>query len=142
MMKTTFHPLLLAAVLLTAAGCQSPVTSGVSSRVVVSGDRVIDASLRIDHPGVARHVALAGAQTRLTSDGFLRVIAQLESTDHRDYAVQYKFRWFDEAGMEVTYGGERPWQQATIHGGETFPASAVSPIRDPSGFVIQLRPIR
>lgn len=131
----------LAASIALGAGCQSPVTSGFSSRVAVSGDRIIDASLKTDNPGVARHVALASAQTQLTSDGFLKVIAQLASTDHRDYAVQYKFRWFDETGMEVTFGGERPWQQATIHGGETFPAVAVSPIRAPSAFVVQLRAI-
>lgn len=132
---------ILAAVALFAAGCQSPVTSGESMSVIVTGDRIVGASLRVDHPGVARHVALAGATTALTPDGFLRVQAHLVSTDHRDYAVQYKFRFFDANGMEA-FGPDRPWQVATIHGGEALRAEAVSPTPATgiSSFVVQLRP--
>lgn len=141
-MKTQFLLPSLVAALLFGAGCQSPVSSGVSSRVVVTGDRIVDASLKTDNPGVARHVALSGATTRRLPDGRLQVQALLESTDHRDYAIQYLFRWFDESGMEPKFAGERPWMQATIHGGEIFRAEAVSPIPNPSSFVVELRSLR
>lgn len=130
---------LLAAAALFAAGCQSPVTSGESMSVFTSGDRVVGASLRVDDPGVARHVAITGATTALTPDGLLRVQAHLTSTDHRDYAVQYKFRFFDANGMQV-FGPDRPWQVAMIHGGEELRAEAVAPARDVASFVVLLRP--
>ena len=131
--------LLLLAAALFAAGCQSPVTSGESMTVLTSGDRVVGASLRVDDPGVARHVSLTGATTALASDGFLHVQAHLTSTDHRDYAVQYKFRFFDANGMQV-FGPDRPWQVAMLHGGEDFRADAVAPALNVASFIVMLRP--
>ena len=137
--KTTTAALFAASALLLLPGCQSPVTTGVSTAVSVSGDRIVDASLQVDDRGVARHVSLVGATTHLLPNGLLRVQARLASTDRREFRIQYRFRWFDEAGLEVTTGGGSPWIAAVLHGGEDIPLSGVSPRPDVSAFTVSVR---
>lgn len=119
------------------AGCQSPVTSGMRASVAVDGDVAIDASLATDNSGVARHVSLVGVTTHLLGNGMLRVQARLASNDHRDYTVQYKFRWYDASGMEM--GGQSPWLPLTIHGGELVQPEGVSPMAGVASVVVQVR---
>lgn len=137
--KPTAAALFAASALLLLQGCQSPVTSGVSTAVAVTGDRIVEASLQVDDRGVARHVSLVGATTQLLPNGLLRVQARLASTDRRDFKIQYRFRWFDEAGMEVTTGGGSPWIVVVLHGGEDVPLSGVSPLPDVSAFTVAVR---
>lgn len=120
------------------AGCQSPVTSGMRSSVAVNGDVVIDASLSTDNSGVARHVSLVGVTTYLLDSGLLKVQARLASNDHRDYAVQYKFRWYDAHGMEIA-GDSRPWLPLTLHGGEVVQPEGVSPKAGIGAVVVEVR---
>lgn len=119
------------------AGCQSPVSSGMRAAVAVDGDVAVDASLATDNSGVARHVALVGVTTHLMDNGMLRVQARLSSNDHRDYTVQYKFRWYDANGMEM--GGSSPWLPITIHGGELVQPEGVSPMAGVSAVVVEVR---
>ncbi len=119
-------------------GCQSPITSGMHTAVAVDGDVVINASLSTDNSGVARHVSLVGVTTKLLGNGLLKVQAQLASNDHRDYNVQYKFRWYDAHGMEIA-GGTRPWLHVTIHGGEITSPEGVSPAPGVSAVVVEVR---
>lgn len=120
------------------AGCQSPVTSGMHASVAVDGDVAINASLTTDNSGVGRHVALAGVTTYLLENGLLKVQARLASNDHRDYAVQYKFRWYDAHGMEIA-ADSRPWLPLTIHGGEIVQPEGVSPTAGVSAVVVEVR---
>lgn len=117
----------VAAMMAVLAGCQSPVTAGAHGKVSVSGDSIINATLAVDNPAFARHISLTDVRTRLLPNGLLQVQAVLQSTDRRDYSVQYKFRWFDETGMEITGTGHEPWMTAVVHGGETISAIGVSP---------------
>jgi uncharacterized protein YcfL len=107
--------------------------------VVVDGDVAIDASLATDNSGVARHVSLVGVTTRMLDNGLLRVQARLASNDHRDYAVQYKFRWYDANGMEIGGGGSSPWLPITIHGGEVVQPEGVAPRAGVSSLVVEVR---
>ena len=132
----------LAAGALLLAGCQSPHSSGQSSFVAVEGDQVVSASLQIDDAGLSRHVVLTGATTQLLRNGLLRVESRLCSTDHRDYSVQCKYRWFDDAGMEITTGGGSPWIPVFLHGGESVPVPGVSPRPGVTGFTLSVRHFR
>ncbi|MBR4612925.1 MAG: DUF1425 domain-containing protein [Kiritimatiellae bacterium] len=120
------------------AGCQSPVTSGMHANVLVDGDVAINASLTTDNSGVGRHVALVGVTTYQLGNGLLKVQARLASNDHRDYAVQYKFRWYDAHGMEIA-SHTRPWLPLTIHGGEVVQPEGVSPTAGVTAVVIEVR---
>lgn len=120
------------------AGCQSPITSGTQASVAVNGDVAIDASLTTDNSGVARHVSLVGVSTKLLGNGLLKVQARLQSNDHRDYKVQYKFRWYDANGMEIA-AGTRPWIPLVIHGGEIVQPEGVSPQAGVTGVVVEVR---
>lgn len=130
------------AILALGAGCLAPSTAGQQTTVQVDGDRVISAELRTDSPWAARHVALSGVTTALLPNGLLQVQAHLTSTDKRDVALQYKFRWYDVRGMEIEAGAERPWQQATLHGGEGFRANGVAPSDSVATVVVAVRPLR
>lgn len=142
MKKQVFGLSCVCAMLVLGAGCLAPSTAGQQSTIVVEGDRVISASLKTDSPWAARHVALSGATTALLPNGLLQVQAHLTSTDKRDYALQYKFYWYDVRGMEIKADAERPWQQATIHGGEGFRANGVAPSDSVATVVIAVRPLR
>ena len=120
------------------AGCQSPVTSGMHASVAVDGEVAIDASLATDNSGVARHVSLVGVSTQLLGNGLLKVQARLASNDHRDYSVQYKFRWYDAHGMEIA-AGTRPWLPLVIHGGEIVQPEGVSPAQGVTAVVVEVR---
>lgn len=121
------------------AGCQSPVTSGMHASVAVDGDVAINASLTTDNSGVGRHVSLVGVTTFLMDNGLLKAQARLASNDHRDYAIQYKFRWYDAHGMEINGGGPSPWLPLTIHGGEIVQPTGVSPRAGVAALVIEVR---
>lgn len=121
------------------AGCQSPVTSGMRASVAVDGDVAINASLTTDNSGVARHVSLVGVTTHLLGNGLLKVQARLASNDHRDYTVQYKFRWYDAHGMELGGDGSSPWLPITIHGGEIVQPEGVSPRAGVASVVVEVR---
>jgi uncharacterized protein YcfL len=120
------------------AGCQSPVTSGMRASVAVDGDVAINASLDTDNSSVARHVSLVGVSTQLLDNGLLKVQARIASNDHRDYTVQYKFRWYDAHGMEIA-GNSRPWAPITIHGGEIVQAEGVSPKPGVAAVIVEVR---
>lgn len=121
------------------AGCQSPVSSGARAAVNVSGDAIIAASLSSDNSALARHIALTGVRTRLLANGLLEAQASIESNDRRDYLIQYKFRWFDEAGMEIPNVGQEPWIVATVHGGEILNAIGVAPRKNVAGLTVSIR---
>jgi uncharacterized protein YcfL len=120
------------------AGCQSPVTSGMNASVAVDGDVAINATLSTDNLGVSRHVSLVGVSTQLLANGLLKVQARLASNDHRDYAVQYKFRWYDASGMEIA-AGTRQWLPLTIHGGEIVQPEGISPTAGVAALVVEVR---
>ena len=132
-------PLAAAALL---AGCQSPHSAGQRGLVSVVGDQVVNASLETSDKGLARHVSLTGFTTQMLPNGLLKAEARLGSTDHRDYSVQYKCRWFDAAGMEVTDDGGVPWLPLIIHGGDSEPATAVAPRAGMTAVVVSVRHLK
>lgn len=132
-------PLAAAALLV---GCQSPHSAGQRGLVSVVGDRVVNASLETSDKGLARHVSLVGFNTQLLPNGLLKAEARLGSTDHRDYSIQYKFRWFDAAGMEITTGDGAPWLPIVIHGGESVPATATSPLPGVTAVTVSIRHLK
>lgn len=144
-MKTLFslRTLCLLALCATFCGCiSSQNTAGQSAKVSISGDRVIDAELVINSPWVARHVALTGVTTKVLDNGLLKAQIHLTSTDKRDYAIQYKVKFFDYNGMEIKDAFSRPWQQATLHGGEDFQGEAVASSGNVASLQVFVRPVR
>lgn len=139
-MEKTLHALVAVAFSATVlTGCQSPVSSGSRTAVSVAGDTIVAASLSVDNPSLARHIAMTGVRTRLLANGLLEVQAALESNDKRDYLIQYKFRWFDDAGMEIPNVGQEPWVVATVHGGEILNAIGVAPRQNIAGLTVSVR---
>lgn len=136
----TLHALAFAAISAAMlAGCQSPVSSGARAAVNVTGDAIIAASLSSDNPSLARHIALTGVRTRLLPNGLLEAQASIESNDKRDYLIQYKFKWFDDAGMEIPNVGQEPWVVAMVHGGEILNAIGVAPRQNIVGLTVSVR---
>lgn len=116
------------AIFAVAAGCQSPRTAGFSVDGTLMGDSADpELSVRhvVDDPSLSR-IRPARLVTRMSNSGFLQVQTELANETRRDMAVQYKFAWFAEDGMEIQ-PGKRPWEQIVIHGGESVSLSGVCP---------------
>ncbi|MDD4537996.1 MAG: DUF1425 domain-containing protein [Lentisphaeria bacterium] len=129
------------AVLLVAAGCQSPKTAGQSiTATIVDGDPQLATVLRVDDQRLARYVSVKSVNSAVKHDGFLQAQVEVLNNSKRDYAVQYRYLWFDANDMEI-YPGKRPWQQAVLHGGESIRLQGISPYPEAKAFRVQIRPM-
>jgi len=125
--------------LFAAAGCQSPKTAGQSiTATIVDGEPELATVLRVDDQRLARYVAVKTVNSAVRHDGFLQAQVEVLNTSKRDYAVQYRYLWFDANDMEI-YPGKRPWQQAVLHGGESIRLQGISPYPEAKAFRVQIR---
>ena len=128
-------------VMLTAVGCQSPKTAGQSiTATIVDGDPQLATVLRVDDQRLARYVAVKSVNSAVKHDGFLQAQVEVLNTSKRDYAIEYRYLWFDANDMEI-YPGKRPWQQAVLHGGESIRLQGISPYPEAKAFRVQIRPM-
>jgi uncharacterized protein YcfL len=130
---------ILASAVFIMAGCQTPVTSGQYSKIHVSGDQIIQASLQTDNLALSRHVSVVGVNTKLLSNGLLKAEASIGSTDHRDYSIYYKFYWYDNDGMEMKVGDGEPWMFKQLHGGEFVTVTSVAPFKGAASLKVAIR---
>lgn len=128
-----------AALLLLHAGCQSPNTTGMSTRINAVGDNPqLSAKVRYDDTRMAGQLQVLGAITRQNPDAFIIAQVEVQNLTRKNYPFQYLFSWFDQNGMEI-YPGKRPWQQKVLHGGEIANLQGVSPYPDAVEFKIHFR---
>ncbi|PMH45043.1 hypothetical protein BCU68_11255 [Vibrio sp. 10N.286.49.B3] len=71
-------------------------------------------------------------------NGHARGIVRLMSNYKGDQHIQYRFYWYDDAGLEVNTK-QGPWKQAIVRGFESYSISEVSV--NPSGtqYRVQIR---
>lgn len=134
---------LIAAALLLAVttGCQSPKTAGQSiSASIVDGSPQLATVLRIDDQRLARYISVVSVNSSVKHDGFLQAQVEVINNSKRNYAVQYRYAWYDANNMEI-YPGKRSWQQAQLHGGASVRLPGVSPYPDVQGFQVHIRPM-
>lgn len=89
-------------------------SAGEQSGVIVSNSGFLSANLRI-----------VDTKTGKAGD-LMRVQATIENKSRNDASFQYKFKWLDKDGFEVSVGG-RPWQPLTITAYESKAVQAVAP---------------
>lgn len=136
-MKTRVAIVAFGLLLTPLAGCVSTSTGGMEVALREGGT----ANVRIDDGSFRQHVDVEEAKSHRTEFGFLSASVQVRNKLNKDFAVQYKFVWFDENGMEVLPGG-RAWEQTTIHGGELVSLQATAPDKAVVKYIVRLRRIK
>ncbi|EGA71855.1 hypothetical protein VISI1226_19052 [Vibrio sinaloensis DSM 21326] len=125
-MKKWFMAAIAALVL---AGCADN-TAGLridgASQTVLFGDNVLAGRLTIEDI----------ATTEV--DGRARGVVRLSSQYQGDQAIQYRFYWYDDNGLEVNTK-QGPWRQAIVRGMESFAISEVSINPNGTQFRVQIR---
>ena len=124
--------------LVTATGCVGPNTGGLA---VALGEGDGQAVVSVDDVAFSKHVAVEEAFVRRATTGFLEARVRVCNRFDRDFQVQYKFEWFDDAGLEIQPGG-RPWEVLTLHGGENASLAAVAPEKCAVKFIALMRRVR
>jgi uncharacterized protein YcfL len=118
------------AALLAASGClRGNLTSGVAAE---------NGRLAIEDPAFAMNLELEQDARTRTNEGFLHAQVTLKNTNRQDYPCQYKFEWFDEAGMAMKHAST-PWRPLVLHGRETKDLDAVAPIQGAADFRLKIR---
>ena len=118
MKKTALSCLLLLALALSFASCQSPKTAGMSVDVTTQTDSAaLDHHITFDSVSFARHLQFTRIACQPNSIGQLLAQVELRNLDSRDYTALYAFAWFDENGMEID-PGQAFWHPITFVGGQ------------------------
>lgn len=126
-------------VMFIAAGCQSPKTAGQSiTASIVDGDPQMATVLRVDSQRLARYVSVVNVNSAVKHDGFLQAQVEVVNNSKRDFAIEYRYLWFDVNGMEI-YPGKRPWQQTVLHGGESVRLQGISSFPEAKAFRLHIR---
>ena len=118
-----------------ACGCVSTSTGGFEVSV---GEGDPAATLKIDDLSFAERFSVETAGVRREPSGFISAQVRLRNRQGQDASIQYKFAFFSGDGMEIQPDA-RPWEQTTIHGGETVSLSAVAPDKSAVRFVVRIR---
>ncbi|KGY12070.1 YcfL protein: an outer membrane lipoprotein that is part of a salvage cluster [Vibrio tubiashii] len=120
------------AVTLTLMGCASSNTAGLridgASQTVLFGDNVLAGSVSIQDIST------------IDVDGRTRGIVRLLNQTKGDQHIQYRFYWYDDAGLEVN-SKLSPWRQAILRGNEEVSISEVSIHPNGRQFRVQIRAI-
>ncbi|MAX25015.1 MAG: hypothetical protein CMJ19_10970 [Phycisphaeraceae bacterium] len=125
--------LVLLAVMVT--GCQTvntyePAESKADKHIVFDKRVITDDSL-------SNKAQLQQLISSHTPDGFLRVQAQLYNGTNKRAKFNYRFEWFDEAGMLI----DTPlstWKQISLAGRETSMIQGMAPTKNTVDFKLKL----
>ncbi len=113
------------------AGC-SNITAGLridsQTQKVVFADSVLGSRLKVEDIAT------------IDSEGHTRGIVALSSQYGGDQHIQYRFYWYDDAGLEVN-SKQAPWKGVVVHGNETISVSEVSVNPRGTQFRVQIRQI-
>lgn len=117
------------AMTLALVGCTKN-TAGLrvdgQSQNVMFGDNVLGGRLLVDNIATT------------DSDGHARGIVTLSSQYSGDQAIQYRFYWYDNDGLEVN-SKQAAWKQQIVRGFETLSISEVSINPNGKQFRVQIR---
>ena len=125
-------------VMLTAWAVNSPRLWQSITATIVDGDPQLATVLRVSDQRLARYVSVKSVNSAVKHDGFLQPQVEVLNNSKRDYAIEYRYLWFDANDMEI-YPAKRPWQQAVLHGGESIRLQGISPSPEAKAFRVQIR---
>ncbi len=137
--------MLLGVVLVLSAlnGCAAKKTSGMEGAAAVmegpDGDLATSNFVIVNNPELARGIQIVDLRSAFVGD-LLQASVTLVSKYSKTVKAQYKFAWFDKAGMEIQPDGE-PWQALVMHGNESKTIQGVAPDNRAREFKIKIRPM-
>lgn len=133
-------PSILAAAALFAlcSGCASQNTTGITASVAPDESGIYQQYLQADNSRLARQILLRDVRCDQTANGFLRARCTLTSTRNKTMQIQYKFAWFDAAGVEIAPDAET-WRVLSLEGRETRPLMGIAPSAAAESFRIRVR---
>lgn len=115
------------------AGC----TSGLVKEVTETGPGQFKTNLEVENPALFAKLGITDVKMRRQGD-LLNVQATLHhrSFINRDY--QYRFKWIDADGFEVTPESSN-WRPITLHGHQDWTVEAIAPNPSADKFKIVVR---
>jgi uncharacterized protein YcfL len=120
---------LCASAVVVLSGC-ADMTAGMrvdgKSQQAVFTDQVLGNRLVVDNISTVQF------------DGKTRGVVSLSSQYGGDQHVQYRFYWYDDAGLEVN-SKQAAWKKVIVHGFETISVSEVSINPNGKQFRVQIR---
>lgn len=137
-MKRLVPSLLAAAAVAILAGCAAPNTTGVTASVAPDENGVYQQYLQADNTRLARQILVRDVRCDQTANGFMRARCTLTSARNKTTQIQYKFTWFDAAGMEIAPDAET-WRVLSIEGRDTRPVMGIAPTAAAESFRIRIR---
>ena len=136
MIPRSFALVCLAVAALAVAGCQTVNTSQRAEPQarpdVVDDQRIVTDSSLADKAAIVNV-----SQGRVGSTGLLKVQAELVNRTSSRQRINYRFEWFDQAGMRVDTPMSR-WTQVAPAGRETVWISDVAPTPDVVDYQLKL----
>ena len=112
---------------INTSGLEVSKREGEATHHVRKDDASFARLIEVEHVGISR-----------TDLGFLRASVIMRSLQAKDLKILYKFKWFDDKGMEI-HPGERPWEKKTVTGNEGETLAATAPSRTAVSFVVRVR---
>lgn len=133
----------LVAMLLAAvaglSGCST--TSGVEATGKTQWDeegaRVLGKKIVFNSSSLAGDVKIVDMQSALAGD-LMRAQVSLQSKDGDTLKLQYRFDWFDTAGMEIN-SGAGAWKPLLLYGDESKTVQGVAPDPRAKEFRLKIR---
>ena len=127
-MKIRFATLLLAAVALALAGCESPSSVNTVQNAERTGhpNFIHDQRIITDRP-FSRRIPVVAVNTSMTPGDLLKVQVELFNATGTIQRYNYSFEWFDVNGMRVDNSLSVALVPDQINAGESKFISAVAP---------------
>lgn len=114
-------------------------TSGIEGRVQggTPENPVFKQELIIHSDALARKIVLADIRSHFVGD-LLAATVVLQNKSDRDQSFQYRFSWYDQAGIELEAGADN-WTPLVLHGQESASVQAIAPNTDARSYKINVR---
>jgi len=137
--NTAFYLLLLVSILsISACKNMPPVTSGIGSEQIASGQKY-NKHLQVHNDELSTQLHISDIKSRKTND-LLEINLGLTSTYKKSLQLQYQFQWFDQQGFAIE-AGKSPWQPLELHGMQTIAVSDVAPTTQVATFSLYVRQV-
>lgn len=118
---------------LLAGGCRNPVTSAGITMESYPGNTV-----KVNSRLFSRHFMVVGSALAKGDNELLQATISLENLRNYSVPFEYRFRWIDANGIEVT-SGTTIWISKIAGARETVLVSAIAPTRRAADFILDMR---
>ena len=129
----------LSVALLVLVGCAS--TAGLEASSIrltsPSGETTWSDSIAVGSTQLASALWITGVASPSVG-GLLRPAVTLKSREQDTLALQYRWTWFDQQGLEVG-SSSQPWQALTMYGNQTLSVQGLAPNSSVEGFKLHVR---